>query len=142
MKIYDGQIGMVGGGTWHSNSLGHSVCRRSIVEIGTHTLKNLCISEQLENFVKPGNQAKFGVIDNHLVALETNGKKYKHGYWSVLANRALTTAYLIPIGMVVLLILLFNNIKNADTIMWLVALAILSRFVYKTIADNLAMKRF
>ena len=96
MKMYEGKIGLIGAGTWSRTGTGSGFTKHSIVEIGSHTLKNLIISDYLGNFVHTGSQARFGVsggLGNRLLLLEINGEKYKHGYSQLILAHLLMSVY-------------------------------------------------
>ncbi len=85
MRVYEGEIGVVGHGTW-SDGGGGGKTVLSVLEIGDQQLKRIVLPEFLANYLTPGQRSRVlvgtglsrGLITRPFVAaVEANGKKYK-----------------------------------------------------------------
>jgi hypothetical protein len=85
MKVYSGEVGMIGGGTW-SDGGGGGKTILSAFDIGNQHLKRIVLTDYLANYLKPGTQAKILVSQGlshgfitrpFIAAVEVEGKKYK-----------------------------------------------------------------
>jgi len=85
MKVIEGDIGLVGGGTWTDGGGGGKTVL-SVLEIGDQQLKKILLTDYLANYVKPGKHARLlvskglsrGIITRPFIAaVEVDGKKYK-----------------------------------------------------------------
>lgn len=85
MKVYEGELGMVGSGTWADGG-GGGKTMLSVLEIGNHQLKRVVLPDYIGNYLTPGSHIRLGVstgLSRGLVtrpvvaAVEVNGKKYK-----------------------------------------------------------------
>lgn len=85
MKVYEGELGMIGSGTWTDGGGGGKTIL-SVLEIGNHQLKRVLLPDYLGNYMQPGAQMRLGVstglsrgfITRPVVtAVEVNGRKYK-----------------------------------------------------------------
>jgi hypothetical protein len=85
MKVVEGEVGVVGHGTW-SDGGGGGKTILSVLEIGDTHLKPIVLPDYLSNYLNPGQQVRVlvgqglshGLITRPFVAaVESNGKKYK-----------------------------------------------------------------
>lgn len=85
MKVLDGEIGVVGSGTWTDGGGGGKTIL-SVLEIGNHHLKRIVLPDYLHNYLTPGKQARVligrglsrGVITRPFVAaVQVDGRTYK-----------------------------------------------------------------
>jgi len=85
MKIYEGEVGVLGHGTW-SDGGGGGKTILSVLEIGDQQLKRIVLPDYLANYLTPGQRSRVlvgrglsrGLITRPFVAaVEVNGRKYK-----------------------------------------------------------------
>ena len=85
MRVLDGEIGVVGSGTWTDGGGGGKTLL-SVLEIGNHHLKRIVLPDYLHNYMTPGKQARVligrglsrGVITRPFVAaVQVDGRTYK-----------------------------------------------------------------
>lgn len=85
MKVLDGEIGVVGSGTWNDGGGGGKTLL-SVLEIGNHHLKRIVLPDYLHNYMTPGKQARVligqglsrGMITRPFVAaVQVDGRTYK-----------------------------------------------------------------
>ncbi len=103
MKVYEGEIGMIGAGTWTDGGGGGKTIL-SVLEVGNHQLKKILLPDYLGNYIATGAQARVlvsqglsrGMVTRPFVAaVEVDGKTYKTD--SVLMMALMKTAlYCIP----------------------------------------------
>jgi hypothetical protein len=85
MRVYEGEVGIVGHGTW-SDGGGGGKTVLSVLEIGNAQLKRIVLPDYLANYLTPGQKSRVligqglsrGLLTRPFVAaVEVNGKKYK-----------------------------------------------------------------
>lgn len=85
MKVYEGELGLVGSGTWTDGGGGGKTIL-SVLEIGNHQLKRVLLPDYLGNYMTPGAHMRVGVSTGLsrgfvtrpvVAAVEVDGKKYK-----------------------------------------------------------------
>ena len=87
MRVLEGEVGVVGAGTWTDGG-GGGKTMLSVLEIGDHHLQKIVLPDYLSNYLKPGSNARIllgqglsrGLITRPFVAaVKVDGKTYKTG---------------------------------------------------------------
>lgn len=103
MKVYEGELGLIGSGTW-SDGGGGGKTILSVLEIGNHQLKRVLLPDYLGNYMTPGTHMRVGISTGLsrgfvtrpvVAAVEVNGKKYKIDQM-LMASVLKTALYAIP----------------------------------------------
>lgn len=103
MKVYEGEIGMIGAGTWTDGGGGGKTVL-SVLEVGNHQFKKIVLPDYLRNYLEPGTTTRVGISQGlsrgwitrpFVAAVEVDGKKHKTDQVLFMAL-AKTALYCIP----------------------------------------------
>lgn len=96
MKIYQGNIQLIGAGSWvHSSLIGSGVTKISVLEIGNERIRNIVVSDYLSNYLLINENVKIlvhkGFFNRILVGIEMNNSKYKDfvnyiSFWAIIKS--------------------------------------------------------
>lgn len=108
MQIVEGELKLIGGGTWEDGGGGGKTVV-SALDIGEHHLKKILIPDYLRNYMTPGQHVRVaisqgisrGIITRPFIAaVESNGTKRRIGNGELIfAGAVKTLFYSIPVGM-------------------------------------------
>ncbi|CAG0959625.1 hypothetical protein MTYP_00651 [Methylophilaceae bacterium] len=114
MTTYEGEISMVGAGTWQDGAAngsgggGQGKTILSVLEIGDHSLRKIVLPDYISNYIHPGKHTQIlvgqglsrGLITRPFIAAaKVDGKTYKESSGMVLfVSLAKSILYTIPVG--------------------------------------------
>ena len=79
MQIYQGEIHMIGNGTWMSGANGEGGTLLTVLEIGDKQIKRVYIPDYLKNYLTVGTDTRLLIMraskNEAVLALEVDGKK-------------------------------------------------------------------
>jgi hypothetical protein len=109
MRVVEGELKLIGGGTWEDGGGGGKTVV-SALDIGDSHLRNILIPDYLRNYMTPGENVRVAVSQGlsrglitrpFIAAVQSNGKKYHIGRGQmVFAGIAKTVLYAIPVGLI------------------------------------------
>lgn len=109
MKIIEGELKLVGSGTWADGGGGGKTVV-SALDIGDHHLRKILIPDYLRNYMTPGEHIRVGISQGlshgmitrpFIAAVEANGKKYRLDKGTLIfAGAAKTLLYALPVGVI------------------------------------------
>jgi len=109
MKIIEGELKLVGSGTWADGGGGGKTVV-SALDIGDHHLRKILIPDYLRNYITPGEHIRVGISQGlshgmitrpFIAAVEANGKKYRLDKGTLIfAGAAKTLLYALPVGVI------------------------------------------
>lgn len=109
MKIAEGELKLIGGGTWEDGGGGGKTVV-SALDIGDNHLRKILIPDYLRNYMTPGEHIRVAISQGlsrgmitrpFIAAVEANGKKYRiEKSTLIFAGVAKTLLYAIPVGVI------------------------------------------
>ncbi|MBH1962224.1 MAG: hypothetical protein I8H82_06425 [Rhodocyclales bacterium] len=109
MKIAEGELKLIGGGTWEDGGGGGKTVV-SALDIGDHHLRKILIPDYIRNYMAPGEHIRVAISQGlshgmitrpFIAAVEVNGKKYRIEKGTLIfAGVAKTLLYAIPVGVI------------------------------------------
>lgn len=108
MKVIEGELNLIGSGTWEDGGGGGKTVV-SALDIGEHHLQKILIPDYLRNYMTPGEHIRVGISEGlsrgwitrpFIAAVESHGKKYRINAGQLMFSAAVKTLlYAIPVGM-------------------------------------------
>lgn len=109
MKVIEGELKLIGGGTWEDGGGGGKTVV-SALDIGDHHLRKILIPDYLRNYMTPGEHIRVAVSQGlsrglitrpFIAAVDAHGKKYRiEKSTLIFAAVAKTLLYAIPVGFI------------------------------------------
>lgn len=109
MKIAEGELKLIGSGTWDDGGGGGKTVV-SALDIGNHHLRKILVPDYLRNYMTPGEHIRVGISQGlsrgmitrpFIAAVESNGKKYSIERGTLIfAGVAKTLLYALPVGVI------------------------------------------
>ncbi len=109
MKVLEGELKLIGGGTWEDGGGGGKTVV-SALDIGDHHLRKILIPDYLRNYMTPGEHIRVAVSQGlsrglitrpFIAAVDAHGKKYRiEKSTLIFAGVAKTLLYAIPVGVI------------------------------------------
>lgn len=109
MKIAEGELKLIGSGTWEDGGGGGKTVV-SALDIGDQHLRKILIPDYLRNYMTPGEHIKVAISQGlsrgmitrpFIAAVEANGKKHRIELGTLIfAGVAKTLLYAIPVGVI------------------------------------------
>jgi len=109
MKIVEGELKLIGSGTWDDGGGGGKTVV-SALDIGEHHLRKILVPDYLRNYMVPGEHIRVGISQGlsrgmitrpFIAAVEANGKKHSIERGTMIfAGAAKTLLYGLPVGVI------------------------------------------
>lgn len=107
MKIVEGELKLIGNGTWEDGGGGGKTVV-SALDIGDHHLRKILVPDYLRNYMVPGEHIRVAISQGlsrgmitrpFIAAVESNGKKHSIEQGTLIfAGVAKTLLYALPVG--------------------------------------------
>jgi hypothetical protein len=109
MKIVEGELKLIGSGTWNDGGGGGKTVV-SALDIGEHHLRKILVPDYLRNYMEPGEHIRVGISQGlshglitrpFIAAVESNGQKHSIERGTLIfAGVAKTLLYALPVGVI------------------------------------------